>query len=645
VLLHFDIETRSEVDLKTVGLRHYSRHPSSQILMLAYAFGDGEVLQWQPHLGPMPNDLHEALHDPKITKVMWNVGFERAWLDSRLGIQIPLRNCFDPMAHARYLGFPGALDICGRVMGLGALGKSKDGRRLIKMFTTVSRATKRFPRRFKDWDSHPQEWQQFLDYNKQDVIAEREVKRRLDEIGEFPVEEYRVWLFDQIVNERGIPVDETFVARARDLVEGESARILAEIKKITGVANPVSMPQMKKWFESQGYPMKSLAVLPALEALCDEKLPAPAREVLELRRVLGGSATKKLPAIQARVYEGRLHGEFVYHKAHTGRWAGAGVNCQNIKRPLPAVKKATDKIVTGLLNGGVDFKGLGLTVSEAIGGVLRASFRPQDGVFFASDLSQIENRVLAWYAECPNMLKIYAEGRCAYRSTAVSMFGVPYEEVTDDQRQKAKPIVLGGGFGMFAKKMQASAKSMGVILTFEECERYLEAFHAAYPEISIFWERLGACAMQATQEFCRLRLGKLLIDGSQPEILRIFLPSGRALHYVRPYVGVDDWGRAVFVYEGMKGGWSVLQARGSHLVENVCQASARDVLVHGMMAAHRAGFKIVHHCHDEMTAEVPRGSALTLPQFDACLVENLPPWTAGLPVAAEGFECAYYRKN
>jgi DNA polymerase len=646
VLLHIDVETLSEADLKKVGLAAYAAHPSTKIIMLAYATDDGPVQQWQAHQGPMPDDLQAMLLNPAITKIGWNVTFERALLASTLGIVLPLKSCFDTMCHSRYLGYPGALDAASRVLGLGDAGKMKEGKQLMKLFSILTKATEKKPAHFKNHETNPVEWETYLQYNRQDVSAERACAHRLNEIGEFPASEYQVWILDQLINNRGLTLDETFIANARRLTKGEVEEIVQKIKAITSVANPNSGQQMRKWFAAQSYAMKSLDKPHVEAALNDAKLPAPCREVFLLKQRQGGSASSKLVSIAERAHGGRLQGQFVYFGAHTGRWASWGVNIQNLLRPTPRVKKLTAEITNAILCGD-DLGMLGIPVVEAVSGVLRSCFRaPSGSRYLISDLAQVENRVLSWFSNCVNMLKIYEDGRCAYKTFACLMYNKLYDEITADERQRAKAPVLGCGFGMGSKRLAAYARNMGIDMSEEEAQVYVELFRATYPEIPDFWYNLGAAAMQAVQDFCVLRLGKLRIDGSQPEMLRIILPSGRALHYVKPMVIEDpDWaGKSILVYEGMGKAWGVVKTRGAKIVENVVQAASRDLLVNAMMRAHKLGYPLVLHCHDELVAQLAHSSPLTLEGFNSCMTD-VPAWATGLPIGAEGFESEFYRKN
>jgi DNA polymerase bacteriophage-type len=662
MILHVDLETRSELDLKECGLDVYAHHPSTEILMCAYAFDQGDVQQWQPRLGPMPEDLRAALTDPTITKIAWNVPFEFALISVKLGLPLVFTQWFDPMALSRSLGYPGALDIAAKVLKLSAGdAKSKDGRKLINMFSKLSRATKHKLARFKDWDSDPEEWLEFLAYNRQDVVAEREVFHRLQEIGTMSQSEYRAWVLDHVINEHGVPVDTTFVDNALLLSAEESESVLVALKSVTQLANPNSPKQMKDWAKAQGVAVKvmkgtclcghpdctgeSLDKDHIAEALKRPNLPANVRQVFELKQRLGGSAVKKLQPIKDHTRNGILRGAFVYYGSHTGRWSSWGVQLHNLLRPTKRVKEDTPMIVDAIRNR-QDLDLLGIPVIEAVSGVLRASFRAPDGQrFMIADRSQIESRVLAWLAPCPAMLDgVYRAGLCAYKSFACEMFKKDYAEITAEERQRSKPVVLGAGFGMGSKRLKIYADGMAVELSEEEAENHIRVFRETYPEIVMLWENVGAAAMLAVQNFAKYSVGRLHFDGSQPGMLRITLPSGRALCYPQPAIIPDEYNNMSLVYEGVvKKQWFPIMTRGSRLVENIVQATARDILLDAMLAAHKKGFRIVLHCHDEMMAQVPNDSPLTLDDFNSCMT-TAPAWADGLPRGAEGFESPYYRK-
>jgi len=643
--LYFDFETRSHLDLSEVGLDNYVRHSSTEVLMLAYALDDAPVTVWEPRLCAMPEELTASLVDPAITKVSWNVPFEFNVLAQVLKVPVPLRQFHDTMAQARFLSLPGSLKECGTVLGLDEdKAKDKDGKKLIKMFCSRSKALKKQvaagypPLYFKDWTSHPEEWQKFTGYCARDVEALRALCGLLDDLGQLPAEEYRVWTLDQLINHRGMPVDMTYVDNASAIAQTEIAGLQEQLRALTGLENPNSPAQLKGWLADHEFLTDSTDKAHVTSALTTKILTPEVRAVLEIKQRLGGTAYTKLEVIQQRVVDGRLRHQFTYHGAHTGRWSSHGVQLQNLARPSKAVKSRTDEVVSTIRQGWYPED---LTAMDCVGGTLRASFRAPDGSRFCiCDLSSIEYRVLAWVARCKGMQQVLKDGLDPYKAFAVTMFATGYDDVTGDQRQQAKPPVLGCGYGMQGLRLQEYATQYGVEFSEEDCDRAVSAYRTAYPEVVWLWAALEGAAVNAIQLEDTRRVRGLSFDGTDRRILKIILPSGRPLHYYNPQA---EGGR--ICYEAQKmGRWMTVDTHGSKLVENIVQAIARDVLVYGMLTAHRTGYQIVGHVHDELIAEVPYDSPLTLERFRAAMIA-LPPWAAGLSLDAAGFESPFYKKD
>jgi DNA polymerase len=648
--LHLDLETSAIANLKKVGTDVYAHHPDTKVLMLAYAFNDDPVSMYLPGSEEMPAKVKSALTDPSVTKIAWNASFEFAIISFVLGIMLKIEEWFDPMAYARYLGYPGKLDDAGEALGLDvAYLKNPEGKKLIKTFCTPAKGTKKVPSHFKNAETNPEEWAKFMDYCKQDVIAERANLHELEKKHPFPEIERKTWILDQKINQRGVPIDLNFVGKALARVEESRAIILDEMKKLTGVKNPNSVQQLGNWLAEQGYALESLDKSHISAALENNKLTSldsfKVRDVLELKQLLGGIAFKKLPVIQQRTRENRLCEAFTYHSAHTGRWASRGVQFHNLLKPTKRVAENNDAIIKAILEG-LDFPE-NIHPVEAVGGTLRGSVcAPEGSQLFVADYSSIENRVLAWLAQCPGMLEVFKNGLDPYKSFAVLKFKIAYDLITKEQRNFCKSPVLGCGFGMGAARLVAYALQMGQKITLEEAQELVWAWREAYPEVVSYWKSMGLTVVRAVMLKEQFQLGPLRIDGRDPKMLHIILPSGRALHYDNPTIGLDLYNNKVLNYNGpggKGGGWGVIEARGSAIVENVVQAIARDILVNGMMNVTEAGFEIVLHVHDELVALVKLLSNLTYKQFEECMT-NRPKWGLDIPLAVEGYAGQRYKK-
>jgi DNA polymerase len=342
--LHLDFESRGPFDPSDVGLHNYIFSPLTEPLFLWYRIGDGEYKCWHIFAGmAMPEDLAEALLNSKVMIVAFNSAFER-YMFQKLGYTIPASRFIDPQVGGRYLSLPASLAVQGTVLGLPtSLAKDKRGDELIKLFCqkVIIKATKKKVAQeyYNDWNSHPKEWQEFLDYGRQDVIAEGELLRRMRLLGAMPLPplEQRLWLFDQKVNDRGMPVDVPFVRKMYDLALAAKAEAKQNFEKITGVTNANSPTQIKAWAVTQGYPYPSIGKDVVASALKDPnlKLTDLCRAALKMRAEAASTSYQKLGRILECVSpDGRLRGQFTFMgSSRCGRWSGNAVQLHNMARP------------------------------------------------------------------------------------------------------------------------------------------------------------------------------------------------------------------------------------------------------------------------------------------------------------------------
>lgn len=350
-LFHFDYETQSEVELgdkgnrEGVGLDNYVKHPTTKILLCGYAMAGEAPKIWRVAEGePMPDEVYRPLTNPKQLLGAWNSGFERHITKQHLGIDIPPERFQDPQASSRYLSLTGKLETDGNILGLPfELQKDERGEELINLFSrlTIKKATKRraAERYFHDWNTLPKEWEEFVNYCKQDVVAEREIARRLQLLGLFPLpeRERRIWIFDQHVNDRGLPVNFDFVEKAYRLACLAKDAALENLDRLTGLENSNSPKQLLEWARNQGYPAKTLnknRVGVILENESDKLTPLCIR-VLEARKAASSTTYKKLAAIIRQISsDKRLRNQFIYYgSARCGRWTGSGFQMHNLARP------------------------------------------------------------------------------------------------------------------------------------------------------------------------------------------------------------------------------------------------------------------------------------------------------------------------
>jgi DNA polymerase bacteriophage-type len=352
---HLDFESRSPLEPSVVGLRNYIFNGATQLLFLWYRLGDGEYKCVKFYLGERiikdHPELHAALLDPEVMLVAFNSAFERYSL-KKLAYLVPASRFIDPQVGGRYLSLPASLEVQGEVLGLPpSLAKDKRGKELIKLFSEekiikAKKATKKNPvgvaeqRYFNDWNSHPVEWNEFLEYGKRDVVAEGELLRRMRLLGAMPLPplEHALWLLDQKVNDRGMPVDILFVKKMYNLALKAKDEAKLKFENMTGVANANSPAQIKAWAATQGYPYPSLNKDTVASALKDPNLQMSdlLRAALKLRKEAASTSYQKLGKILDAVFpDGRLCGQFIFMgSSRCGRWSGNAVQLHNFARPM-----------------------------------------------------------------------------------------------------------------------------------------------------------------------------------------------------------------------------------------------------------------------------------------------------------------------
>lgn len=364
-LLRLDFEARSEAELggkNSVGLYNYAIHSSTLVLMLGYKYPEEkDVRIWFPHLEPMPGELLARLNDQSQMLSAFNSSYERYMLQYKLGITIPAERFLDPQVGARYLSMPGDLEEVGKILGLPPeLAKDKRGKELIELFSKPKKRSlgrgKGHVLYFNDWNSHPKEFEEFGEYCKQDVRAEEEVSRRENILQAFPLpnSEHQIWLFDQRVNDRGMPVDVEFVEKAYKLALRAKKEALDRQNKMTGLENANSRTQLLPWLRARGYPFNTLRKDTVTVVLKnpDVQLAPEARDVLTARREAASTSYQKLAAILRQVGpDGFLRNQFIFMgSSRCGRWSGNAVQLHNMARPdelfedLETVRKARKMI-------------------------------------------------------------------------------------------------------------------------------------------------------------------------------------------------------------------------------------------------------------------------------------------------------------
>lgn len=657
MILSIDIETYSDLDIKKVGGYKYAEN--AEVLLFAYAWDDAPVQIVDFTAGEtLPDDVLFALTDNLVTKCAYNAQFERTVLSHFLHRMDPTApfQFLDPagwsctMVHALTLGLPGSLDMASKALRLADdKAKMSVGKQLITYFCKPCKPTKINGGRERNLPEHaPEKWATFKEYCVRDVVAEREIRRRLSN---FPVrvEGQLLWELDQCINDRGVSIDAQLVSEAIDFDADFKGRVIAHAKALTGLPNPASGEQLKRWIEQEeGFFPTSITKDNLPELMTRVQKPA-VKEMLQLKQLMSKTSVKKYEAMQrARCDDGRVHGLLQFYGANrTGRWAGRLVQVQNL--PRNSMGELDD--ARELLRSGNTYaiEMIYAHPLDVLSQLIRTAFVPREGCrFMVADFSAIEARVIAWLAGEKWRMDVFADGGDIYCASASKMFGVPVEKhgINGHLRQKGKIAELALGYqGSIGALKAMGADKLG--LSDEELQEIVNSWRKASPRIKQLWYDVDTAAIEAVRENRVVTLHHGVVFSYRKGILFLRLPSGRRLAYVRPKIEVEpEFNREGLTYEGSEqtsGKWTRLRTYGGKLVENIVQAIARDCLAAAMTRLEAEGYQIVMHIHDEVVIECPA---------DACDLDNVCrimgrpiDWVPGLILTADGYVTDYYKKD
>ena len=659
--LEIDIETYSSVSLQKCGVYKYAESPEFEILLFGYSADGGEVRVIDLASGEtLPADVLSALTDDSVTKWAFNAQFERVCLSrylSDMGISLdpfhdrhPLSTeCarfLNPeswrcsMVWSAYMGLPLSLEGVGAVLGLEKQ-KLTEGRDLIRYFSMPCAPTKANGGRTRNLPEHdPEKWVRYKAYNLRDVETEMQIQAKLSK---FPVPD-AVWdeyHLDQEINDRGIRVDMPFVKRCIALDAETRDSLTASMRELTELDNPNSVVQMKSWLSDNGVETDTLDKK-AVATLIGET-DGDVSEALLLRQQLAKSSVKKYQAMEnAACADGRCRGMFQFYGANrTGRFAGRLVQLQNLpQNHMPDLDAARALVRSG------DTETLSMLyddIPDTLSQLIRTAFIPKDGCqFYVADFSAIEARVIAWYAGEAWRTEVFRSGGDIYCASASQMFKVPVEKhgLNGHLRQKGKIAELALGYGGSVGALKAmGALDMG--LAEGELQPLVNAWRQSNPNIVRFWWDVDSAVKKVVKERKPQSIGGVRMF-YQSGMLFITLPSGRNLVYVKPRIGENRFGGESVTYEGVGGTkkWERIESYGPKFVENIVQATARDILMYAMKTLRCC--EIVAHVHDEIIIEAdPRMSLDVLCEQ----MGRVPPWAEGLLLRADGYVCDFYKKD
>ena len=660
--LSIDIETYSSVDIKKSGLYRYVQSEDFEILLFAYSADGGEVRITDLKSGEtIPFEIKIAMLSPEVQKHAYNAAFEWYCLSKYLSVPDPilwLSQWRCTMLHGLYCGYPGSLSSVGSALGMkDDKKKMAAGRRLIDIFCKPCKPTKTNAGRTRTLPHHePEKWELFKEYCKQDVVTEMETERMLSG-WPVPKDVQEQWELDIRINSDGVAVDLELVNGALYCSEVTTNKLMSRAVEITGLDNPNSDAQLKKWIEQRlGKNVPSLDKKNLAELL-PEELPDDVREVLKLRKELGKTSVTKYSAIDNAVCDdGRVRGLLQFYGANrTGRWAGRLVQVQNLPRNyLENLSLARDTVKKKNPDGlGILFGSVPDTLSQLI----RTAFIPAEGnKFVVADFSAIEARVIAWLAGEEWRQEVFRTHGKIYEASASAMFGIPIEKIKKGTpeyalRAKGKVAELALGYqGSSGALVQMGALDMG--LAEEELPDIVRRWRSANKRIVALWYAVENAAIKCMRTAAQTGIDKGIIFSRESDIingldfLTVTLPSGRKLFYAKPYLAPNRWGNDSLHYQGMdqtSKKWCVLETYGGKLVENIVQAVARDCLAVAMQRLTACGYRIVMHIHDEAVIDCPQESA-DLDKVCSIMCEPIS-WADGLLLKAAGFVGDYYMKD
>lgn len=655
--LSVDLETFSSVDLKKCGVYKYAESDDFEILLFGYSVDGSEVQVVDLAQGEtIPDTVLSALTDETVTKWAFNAQFERVCLSRYLrdkGINVnPGQTAkseslfLNPsswhctMIWSATLGLPMSLESVGAVLGLDKQ-KLTEGKNLIKYFCLPCNPTKVNGGRTRNKYFHDKEkWELFKSYNKRDVEVEMSIQEKLSR---FPVPDFlwQEFYLDQQINDRGIEIDPLFVESAIKLDQEVKTHLVDELKHITGLENPNSVLQMRSWLKEHGLEMESLGKKEVAKEL--KTVGKELAEVLRLRQQLAKSSVKKYTAMKnAACTDYRERGMFRFYGANrTGRFAGRLVQLQNLpQNHLPDLAEARSLVKQGNVEA---LEMLYEDIPDTLSQLIRTAFIPRTGFkFIVADFSAIEARVLAWLAGEKWRMRVFAEGKDIYCSSASQMFSVPVEKhgVNGHLRQKGKIAELALGYGGSVGALKAmGALDMG--LTEDELQPLVDAWRSSNPMVTTLWWDVDRAVKQCVHEHVSVRTHNIVFT-YKSGFLIIKLPSKRCLYYVKPRVEENKYGGESVTYEGVGSTkkWERLESYGPKFVENITQAIARDILLYAMQTLKE--YRIVAHVHDEAIIETDKSVSV---QSVCELMGRTPPWAEGLLLRADGYECEFYKKD
>lgn len=669
--LFIDFETYSGTDIKSAGSYKYCEDPTFEVLLCGYMFDtDTEVsiidLTTFGGKGSFDDLFYAVSTDPDITVVAHNANFERVCL-KEYGYKIDPMRFICTANMSLYCGLPPSLDAVSQILDLQDK-KLGTGKNLIRYFSVPCKPTKANGMRTRNFPQHdPKGWEEFKEYLKYDVLAEREIFNKLSRF-EFPESEQRIYAADQRINDYGIKADLQLARAAQYMDEQYKERLAVTAQDKFGIASLKSMQQLKKFiYDRTGVIVPSLNKsniddvineIQASETATDEDKRA-VLDVIDFRKEVGKTSNAKYTAILASAGRGdRIRGLFRYYGANrTGRWAGRLVQLQNL--PQNHIEELDEARQLAKMNDLDMMELIYDKPTHILSQLIRTTFiAPEGYTFSVADFSAIEARVIAWAAGEEWRLDLFKDPKAdIYCASASKMFGVPVHK-GDELRQRGKvaELALGYGGGVNALTTMDTKKA----LTDEEKPEILSKWREANKKVVSLWKSLEnaakKCISTRTAQVFQIDALSSLTFRYESGAMTIELPSGRKLFYPSARLGsrtiqgangdFDVQDISYFGQDQTTGKWVKLHTYGGKLTENIIQAISRDLLANAIFKVFDLGYNIVLHVHDEIAAEIPKdGNEETVLQQMIDAMCTAPDWAANIPLRAAGYITDYYKKD
>jgi DNA polymerase len=642
MILWIDFETRSKCDLKSKGVYNYAQDASTDVLCMSYAFDDDEVQTWLPGQ-PFP----ESVREWRGPIYAHNAAFERLIFWYVLQIDFKLEQFYCTAAQARANCAPGSLEDVGRFAGAD-MRKDHRGSQLIRLLSV--------PQPNGEFREDAALMAEMVRYCEQDVRVMRVVSKSLRPLSDDELLDYHA---NEQINDRGVLVDVPLCHAAVKYSADETVEIQQIVTEVTdGAITSVRSPKMREWvMERVGPEAKKLmwtgekysidkTVRANLLAMEDpDEIPPHVADVIQCADDLWASSVAKFNRLSnlADEEDQRVRGAFVFAGgAATGRASSYGAQVHNFTRKCA---KEPDEVRHAMVRGHAITPRFGKRITDVLKGMLRPALIAKPGhVLIAYDWSAIEGRVHPWLSNCPageGKLDVFRSGLDPYKVNAAATFGVPYADVTSDQRQVGKVQELALGFLGGAGAFEVFGRAYGIRLSVSEVNKAVEGWRRANPWAQAHGQQLEAAYLRAMRnkgfEFAAGRI-VYLFDG---QTLWYSLPSGRVLCY--PNAKFDAEGNVTYTKAAWKPAadakeWPRARLWRGLACENVTQATAHDILRHSL----RQLDGVVLHVHDEIVVECPAHEAEAVATHMHQIMCAPPAWAEGLPLAAEGVTTTRY---